>query len=510
MKIKHVIASLSLALTTAFGVAVGLGAQKEAKAAKAEAKTWMTQFTIDMSDIIDAPDWSGVDMSTLKLKVWNNSDYDGTIKEVSFHELGKEKFYTVNLGFEASYSYNRTQVYFLQNSEAKYSIVDETSQSSASHFEGVKLVASKEWNTSKGGWEMMYAGISAPQIKFGSSLEPVTLPLTLDYEKGEYYTTGLVVAAQGISSNFLTLYMNQSYAYLKDALTDSSKDYAGSINNEWMSFKEAGTYDIFLRNSFEDNGILVIKKHEGPVASYIYYVLEDNTPTNDYIYAWGGSEQFGSWPGMKLTDNDGHPVSGVEEVSGNGVLHFEGDVTPRLIYKISVSIGYPTGDLNFKWNNGKNQNEEGYWASDTGTFVAGAAYWSTAIANPEAGEAIDFLVKVEGKRNAADQSSICKVSVDDAAALYNEYVDLDADVKDYVDRSSVWTHKKDKTEGEELVSYADVMIQLGKRGGILPSNATYGNSIFAGNNTAILVIMIASIVGALSLTCFLVFKKKNK
>ena len=117
---------------------------------------------------------------------------------------------------------------------------------------------------------------------------------------------------------------------------------------------------------------------------------------------------------------------------------------------------------------------------------------------------------MEEARSSAADGSVCKVSVDDAADLYDSYDRASGAAKDIVDQCVVYTWKGDGSSDKQDTSYALVVIQLGKRGGILPGNAIYGNNIFAGNNTAILVIMIVSIVGVLSLSCFLIYKKKNK
>lgn len=492
MKIKHVVTSVALSLALGFGAVAGLVANKEAKAAKADSpKTWMMAISLNMSE----PDTWGSTLSDLQVVV----KVDGSESWYHMHETGVEHWWTVNISFTDSQEVTEYGFGFTQEGQGwKASNFVSTSQSKASHVQHLaRTTVGMTWTDGKWdsqnvsgvgtGEDLLYTfdptGASSGSIKMEE--EPA---------KNRFIAKNL----EALTAWDYNFDIDFASLDLYKMVKDSSKSYLSTYADTWIQFKEVGNYDVVLTNEHSDGGVFEIIPHEGPDASFIYYVLEDNVATNDYIYAWGGSEQFGVWPGTKITE-----VTGYKEVTGNGVLHFEGSETPKLIYRIPVTIGYPTGDSQFKFNNNND------WESDARNLVGGAAYWYTGAANADAGEAIDFLVNAEEYRNDAEDYSVCNISASDAAILVAFYNVLDADVRAYIDSSSVWTHKRDRSEGNELVSYRIVMEQLAELAKVsLVGSSRIFNSSIGENSTMIIVIVIAS-VSAFAFTTLLVFKKKK-
>lgn len=308
---------------------------------------------------------------------------------------------------------------------------------------------------------------------------------------------------EATTSNILGLVIDGNYVFsegFREMLDAGSKKYASGGNEMWFYFAENGTYDLII-----EDASIALRKHASQVDTYIYYCTESDSASNDYIYSWGKSQQFGPWPGTKVT-----AVAGVQEVTGNGVVHFQGGDNAKLIYKIPVQIGYPVGDVNFKWNN----NDA--WESEEFALVAGAAYWYAGPANTDAGAALDFLIAAEAKRNAAASYSVCNISKDDATTLVNAYNALGSNVRtEYVDKSTVytWTSKATGTDAPEgMVSYRAVVLQLGAIAGIPVVGATRINTISettAESSTMIAIVGIIALVSVSAVSILIVLKKRK-
>ena len=194
-------------------------------------------------------------------------------------------------------------------------------------------------------------------------------------------------------------------------------------------------------------------------------------------------------------------------ITGNGVLHFEGSETPKLIYRIPVSIGYPTGDVYFKFNN----NDD--WESEQRALLAEHAYWYTGNANYDAAEAIEILHLFETYRNNAEDYSVCNISKDSAKHLVGLYTGTTDEIRDYIDRSSVWTHKRDGSEGNELVSYRLVVEELARIAGVELEGSSRIHANFeldANSATFAVVIIVAAVSSAVMLSLLFILKKKRK
>lgn len=232
-------------------------------------------------------------------------------------------------------------------------------------------------------------------------------------------------------------------------------------------------------------------------------MTESNTVTGDYIYSWGGSSQFGSFPGKAITS-----IAGVEEVTKGGLIRFQG--YDRLIYKIPVKIGYPNGDTMFMFNNGTE-----YYKSAEREIEAEHAYWWSGEANHIAAQALNFLVStVETYRTQIEDGSICSISKDNAIFIVNSYnAYTQAERETYIDGSTLFTWKDSKKveEEKEYVTYRKIVEQLAVIAGIELEGSSLrfvGLDMTANGNVAIIVISVAA-TSALALTLLLVFKKRK-
>ena len=500
MKVKHVMSIFALSALMGLGAFAGASlARKPLEARADDPNTWGFGVVLDASSI---PDSYRSECSNFRFHAW------GTNVDEFFemHSIGVDDVYSVNVSFKDTQAVSYGQFVFDQNGEDKYSQNASFGYSKDSDFFG--YMSWKFYDSwSDGKWATTGQKWSRAQISYYDT-ELASHSEEMDYDpvKRCFHFDNLVI----ISTNQfrpIELLIGGTWDYTYQAIYNYSETFSGG--GAWFEIKWEGTYDIFINNEFKyesepSGGIIEIKDHFGPTNTYIYYVLENNTPTNDYIYTWGGSEQFGAWPGTKVTE-----VAGYQEVTGNGVLHFQGSETPKLIYKIPVTIGYPSGDEQFKLNNGKNQDQEGYWASEERPLNSRSAYWHTGAANGNAAAAIDFLVEAERIRNLAADTSVCNISKSNAETLVNTYNSLGTDIQEtYVDCSKVFTHKKDKTEGNELVSYHDVMLELSRIAGVA-LNGVKPLSVFNANNGALLVVVISAGITVIGAATLLTLKKRK-
>lgn len=502
MRIKKLLSVVGLGLFAAVSVGAGVALAKSPTSNVAKAddpKTWMSMVTIDMTNIIDGSDGS---ISNVRWHAWG-TDYDQTFV---MHESGYAKNYTVMVSFTDAQSVSGFQFIFTQTGGAypgeKYSVDKAHSLSKSTVNPDIRLISDNTWD-GESKWGLSSVASYKAFSWFGG--------VSHDYDRDPVKQVLSVKNITVSNANFYveSRIINGSISdYTRDITRTDSMKYVHSSGTQYLELEYTYTYDFFVYNNYSDSGIFEIKRHEDASASFIYYVLENNIPTKDYIYSWGGSEQFGEWPGTKITD-----VTDVEEVTGGGDLHFEGSDTPKLIYRIPITRGYPTGDLYFKWNNGKGSTDPDKWESPTSEIILENAYWYTAVANADAGHAIDFLTLVEAYRTGAS-GSVCNISETNAKFLVNTYNAHTDEVRDYVDRSKVYTFKVDKSEGKELVSYRKVMEELARIGkvtltGSSPRPTSIIGEITAENGALIAVVAAIALISISSVAILLVIKKRK-
>ena len=145
------------------------------------------------------------------------------------------------------------------------------------------------------------------------------------------------------------------------------------------------------------------------------------------------------------------------------------------------------------------------------------AYWWSGDANVEAGDALDFLITAEAYRNNAEDYSICNVNEGNAAFLVGLYNSLDEDVRNtYINPTTIYTYRRDGGEGNELVPMSDIIVELGKKGGVTPvgfekafSNVDDSFAV-ANSNVTITIIVIVSTLSVAGLIALLTLKKRQQ
>ena len=269
--------------------------------------------------------------------------------------------------------------------------------------------------------------------------------------------------------------------------------------------------NVILKNNNEGNGLLEFKKYETEVDTYIYYITETASATPNNIYAFGGCEQFGGWPGKAITS-----VTDVVDVFPDGVIHFEG--VNQKIYRIPITTGYPDGDsgiiFNYNGDTSKTPNNiivphAGYYFSETtpDNYVL------------PAGKAIEFLLDAEEIRNAVTASgdikqySVCGISSGDAKDICDAFNLLDNTARQYVVRTTALTYKRDGSDGNEMVTYKDILIELSKKCGVDVGLSSGVNSFYFltdGNTSALIpIICVVAFVSMSSIGVLLILKKRK-
>ena len=250
----------------------------------------------------------------------------------------------------------------------------------------------------------------------------------------------------------------------------------------------------------------------------IYYVTEKEGATTNRIYAWtnfptsSGStaiEEYGSWNecwAITATTN-------VNTIFGNKVVHFNGNT--HTIYKFDIF----SDNFILRSQNG-DARTEGDWSVSEGA----AYYWETSKTGQDndAGAAIALLIDEETARNAVPTSggikqySICGIDPITISSLLSRYNGLSSNAKAYVDASTVRTYIGEGTSAEDNISFAAVFMQLSKMSGAKGSFAIKSFTPFSlidgesGDNTATIIIIIASSVSLLGITVLSVLLVKKR
>ena len=497
MKVRQIIVASLLAIGATAGIGASLAHVSDARVAKADNPD-DKMFTV-LLDLGEATSFDGFNSPEVHYSDASN----GSLNKYQMMHLVNGNVYATNLTYRSSdQSVDTIEFLFKQNQDDKFSnslnITPVNSNACLFSFHGTWTQDPNdggryEWELSKdsdwSGIRFQYYGDGDNNIQ--------NLYLTADVATKTYKTTfEIVEEGFDATDNGQVFFAGWGLGAFRQSSIDT---YMNNYSLNSFQLKEFGKYDLILNNGYDDGGVFELKKHEDTINSFIYYVTEGDQATTDKIYAWGDEEQFGEWPGTSITS-----ITGVEEVTGGGVLHFQGSEIAKLIYKIPVKVGgYPDGDTHFKTNNGE-------WQSSEFTLEVNSTYWRNGSEGSEsAAGAIDFLVEAEDIRNHAADYSVCNISDSDATILVNAYNALTADVRAFVDSSSVYTHKRDGSDGNELVSYRIVMEQLAKIANkplVSSSNLLPNNKV---NNDALIIVVIA--LSLISVTAiFLVFKKRKQ
>lgn len=508
MKIKRLFSVLGLGLFALAAVGAGLvGAKaKKTEPARADGEKWMVTICFDNEIPETSGEWGYVE--NRKVNFWGtNVSYDTSVRE--FHSTGRDYFYTVNVSFESTQTVSGMQINFTENGVKKESqniviALDSTCNGRVYTFGFPEDVS---WTDGK--WSVADHGYQTPTAKFGLDDESkVTKTFLPDPESESYYIRDLVVdiSVNACYANFNPFCSalhgwDDTYNAIRRDADYYDNYFYGWYGPSWIEFKVSGTFDLFLTNEFKESGVIDVKKHEATSTVYIYYVLENNTPTNDYIYSFGGNEQFGSWPGTPITS-----VVGVEEVTNDCTWRFQGD--EKLIYKIPIKTGYPVGDSQFKFNN--NDTMETAARPISGHH----AYWWSGDANGLAGYSIDFLIEAETIRNGATDFSVCNVSKENAIGLVTTYQSKGTFMQEtYIDCTTVNTWSDKTKTGKSYFTYRKVMEELAKIaeidiGGSSSPSLQFRNAEF--NSQSIIIIVSIGVASISALSLLIVLKKRKQ
>lgn len=513
MKLKRLFSILALAI---FGASsVGIGASLLSKApvetnAEEAPKTWMFRAQLNLADASPNKEGNAFGanpVEKVKFHYWGDGGLDKMV-EASHIATDTYDYYGLNVSLADSDVIKGAQWVLTQKGIGDKYSVDITQFGSSTtttldkniDFTAIQWIFSNNWVGDK--WKFLNNQIEGYKTtKFTLNLDDVATPVdfvkepqsnVLAVRNLDYPTAGKTIGMVGDAS----VYLFGQFYYL---CWDTSAELISNGSGSWLRLKEAGIYDFIIADA-----TITIKKHSLLTDTYIYYVTESGEATNDYIYSWGGSMQFGAFPGTKITE-----VPEVKEVTNKGVLHFKGGSDKKLIYKIPLQTGYPTGDNMFMFNNGTSE-----YKSDERSITETATSWWTGPANMEATSGLEFLLEAEIIRNSAANTSICNISREDAKTIVNRYNNnIGSDVRTtYVDTSSTYTWVSADMTDSKLVNYRDIIVRLASIAG---STYVAGSSLInLGNHSNFdasvpSILAVIFVAGTITTATLIILKKRK-
>ncbi len=512
MKLKRLFSILALAIFGASSVGIGASllnkAPVEANAEEAP-KTWMFRAQLNLADA--SPNYEenvfGPNpVEKVRFHYWGDGGLDKMV-EAPHIATDTYDFYGVNVSLTDADVIKGAQWVLTQKgigdkySEdiTKFGSYTTTTLDKNIDFTAIQWVFSNNWVGDK--WKFLNNQIEGYKTtKFTLNLDDVDTPVdfikepqnnVLAVRNLDYPTAEKAIGMVGDAGVYL-------FGTFYSLCWKTSSELISNGSGSWLRLKEAGTYDFIIADA-----TIAIKKHSPLTDTYVYYVTNSGAATNDYIYSWGGSNQFGAFPGTKITE-----ITGVKEVTG-GVLHFQGGSDKKLIYKIPLQAGYPTGDNMFMFNNGTSE-----YKSDERSIMATATYWWTGPANIDATKGLEFLIEAERVRNAAKDYSVCNISREDAKTIVNRYNNnIGSDVRArYVDTSSTYTWTSADMSDSTLVNYRDIIIRLASIAG---STYVAGSSLInLGNHpnfdvTVPTILAVIVVAGTITTATLIILKKRK-
>ncbi len=510
MKLKRLFSILALALFGASSVGIGASllnkAPVEANAEEAP-KTWMFRVQLDLrmaSPNMEGNAFGANPVEKVQFRCWGDGGFTKTV-EAQHIIFDTYDYYGANISFADADVIKGAQWVLTQKGIGDKYSVDITKFGSSTttildkniDFTTIEWEFANAWDGDK--WKFtkiegyksdkFYLNFTDPAATVDFVKEPQNNVLAV--RNLDYPTASKSIGLRSSETNCLPT----NFYFL---CWDTSRELIHLGSHNWLSLKEAGTYDFIIADA-----TITIKKHSTLTDTYIYYVTNSGEATNDYIYSWGGSMQFGAFPGTKITE-----ITEAKEVTG-GVLHFQGGSDKKLIYKIPLQAGYPTGDNMFMFNNGTSE-----YKSDERSIMATATYWWTGPANMEATKGLEFLIEAEAIRNAAEKHSVCNISREDAKTIVNRYNNnIGSDVRArYVDSSSTYTWVSVDMTDSTLVNYRDIIIRLASIAG---SAYVAGSSLInLGNHpnfdaTVPSILAVIVVTGTITTATLIILKKRK-
>ena len=508
MNLKRLFSITGLSLFAAVSVGAGVALSKP-KAAEVEAagEKWMVTICFDNTNPEESESWGYIENQ--KVQFWGtNVSYDDSVQ--SFHPTGRDHFYAVNVVFESTQSVTGFQINFTENGVKKESqdinvALDSTCNGRSYTF---TFPESPDWTGGK--WSVENDGYCYPTAEIGDTQKT----FTPDPDSASYYIKDFEVVI-GSSSYYVSYcpfayashYWDDTFAATRQEASYFSEYFIKVHGPHWIEFQStaSGTYDFFLTNEFKEGGVIDVKKHVDPDDTYIYYVTASGSATTDYIYSWGGSQQFGAFPGTSIASLVA--AEKAKEMTGNGVVHFQGG-DAKLIYRINVKIGYPVGDTTFMFNNGTSD-----FKSAERDLKANHAYWWTGGANYDAGQGIQFIELLEVYRNKSADYSVCNISKDEAEFLVELYNAYDEGIREtYIDGTTVYTWTDASKTAQDMIGVRAIMERLAIIAGVplegssrVPVDESYATI----NSTTTIIVVAISLVSLGSIAALVALKKRR-
>ena len=507
MKLKFAIASFGLAAILGLGVGAGLKAHN-VEAAKAEDPSWMFRVQLNLGG--EAKD---LEISNIRFHCWGTSN-DKTVQLNSLGTKFSSEYFAANVNFLSGQTITGCQFIVTKDSKDFYS--NDIALALNNTNEYLQFQWRMDTSTlSNAKWDVSEATPAKRDSITLTYTDRANANFTADPKNNAFYINDFAAleaqSEQTVNNRYLTFGSSDyDYYFMYNLIEhDSKESYVKYGSEQWISFKEFGTYDFVLASSG-----LHIHKHEAAAASYVYYVSDSSEATNNKAYTFGGvgalNEQLGAWPGTAITS-----IPNVEEIT-KGVVHFQNNNVR--IYKIPLNLG-GDNDNHIIFNyNGSSQSNNLYLKPGT------ALWWSSdyQYTNDEAGKALDLIVQIENVRNAvvADDSdplhpikaySICGISQSDATTLINGYKALSADTRlSYIDCSKVLTYKADKTEGNEMVSFYDILAFLANKYSLSLSSNDGLRATHQNDSTLTIVIVVVSAISLITISAFFFIRRKQE
>ena len=512
MKAKHLlkVAGVSLfAFALAGAGALAARAQKAEPVSADDPNTWMVRFELCLGDCSPHsescvfPEDKPVD--GVRFHYWG-TNVDESV-DASYMFYFTHDYYGVNVALKDDQTINGCQWILEQRSEGdkysaditKFGADDITSLNKDTDIVGIEYQYSNDWYDDGGQWKWNLTnsmGEATWYIRAEVGIGTTTnYNFVKDPANNRFVIQDVAFDAQdAIGFGAQGGYPLPSGAF--DMLDDKSLEYAVSAGQHNWFWLNAGVYDFFLTNG----NIMIRKQISEYVAVYLLGIDEDA-----YVYTFGegGYEGFGAWPGTRL----GNLVQ-AQEVSGD--LHFGGEDLD--IWYLALNVGYPAADHIIV----SYVNEHGVVGNQTGDMllVEGAAYEfvnNDDYYNAEAGATIRLLLDAEEYRNAA-AGSVCNFSVPNAQEIVNRYNDLGLDARNYFDATTVYTFKRDGSDGKEWVSYRVVIEELGRIAGISPAGPSRYVPTGVNNNattTSIIIVLTVSL-SMISIATLIIIRKRKR
>lgn len=487
MKFKKLLGGGLLATVLALGVGAGLAVRSESK--EADASTSETTIYIKISSDTVWNSW-GFDEAKVKVKLWNGNegteDYFIWDHTKTASDGGFDKITIQSVDYYAfSRPSGKTAGCVYYDDKGSWAANYTTTFTFAGAAEGNNLL------TVSGGSN---TGPVSPSVQWG----------TLDV------STTVKIHKYGICDGDTDNPIN-----LGEDSIDEGSTYAvpGSVRRDgyhfggWFTESDCLESHRYTAQVLNDDLNLYAKFTTLSKNSYIYY-LQD-TATNNYVYTWGGENEFGP------AGSQGSAITSVS-TEVHGVLNFEGRT--QYIYKIEFSSEAADTSLKFHYNN---------WEKETHQMqlVAGAAYWWSETIdahNTDAGAAIDLLLKIEAARNGAEykglEFSVCGIKQDVAEDLIDEYDNTLTDGgRAFVDGTYTKTYDPSKSASESpsevRVQYSLIIAKLREiADGTEPNLNTRSISLFGDidNSTPIMLVVIISVVSLTAVGGYIFLKRRKE